>query len=103
MNGRRVALYRKKRVEGRAALALAKHEDLAHAGGVTPNAPPPSVLEAAPRHGGCAGCTSARSSGKDASWAVALVVLGVVTPVHARLLFGPSGRGEVVAEGPAAA
>ena len=38
-----------------------------------------------------------------ASWAVALVVLGVVAPVHARLVFGPSGRGDVVAEGPAAA
>jgi 4-hydroxybenzoate polyprenyltransferase len=38
-----------------------------------------------------------------ASWAVALVVLGVVTPVHAHLVFGPSGRGDVVAEGPAAA
>jgi hypothetical protein len=38
-----------------------------------------------------------------ASWAVALVVLGVVTPVHARLVFGEPGCGDVVAEGPAAA
>lgn len=38
-----------------------------------------------------------------ASWVVALVVLGVLTPVHARLVFGPPGRGDVVAAGPAAA
>ena len=38
-----------------------------------------------------------------ASWAIALVVLGVVTPVHARLVFGQPGCGDVVAEGPAAA
>lgn len=38
-----------------------------------------------------------------ASWAVALVVLGVVAPVHARLVFGEPGCGDVVAEGPAAA
>jgi hypothetical protein len=38
-----------------------------------------------------------------ASWAVALVVLGVLTPVHARLVFGPPGPGDVVAEGPVAA
>jgi hypothetical protein len=39
-----------------------------------------------------------------ASWAVTLVVLGVLTPVHARLVFGPPGQGaDVVAEGPVAA
>jgi hypothetical protein len=38
-----------------------------------------------------------------ASWVVAVVVLGVVTPVHARLVFGPPGRAHVVAAGPAAA
>jgi len=37
-----------------------------------------------------------------ASWAVALVVLGLLTPVHARLVFGPPGRGDMVAEGPVA-
>ena len=34
---------------------------------------------------------------------VAVVVLGVITPVHARLVFGPPGRAHVVAAGPAAA
>jgi hypothetical protein len=38
-----------------------------------------------------------------ASWVVAVVALGVVTPVHARLVFGPPGRAHVVAAGPAAA
>lgn len=38
-----------------------------------------------------------------ASWAVAVVVLGVLAPVHARLVFGPPGPGGVVAAGPAAA
>ncbi len=38
-----------------------------------------------------------------ASWAVALVVLGVLAPVHARLLFGRPGPSGVVAAGPAAA
>ena len=37
------------------------------------------------------------------SWVVAVVVLGVVTPVHARLVFGPPGRAHVVAAGPGAA
>jgi 4-hydroxybenzoate polyprenyltransferase len=38
-----------------------------------------------------------------ASWVVAVVALGVVAPVHARLVFGPPGRAHVVAAGPAAA
>ena len=38
-----------------------------------------------------------------AAWVLALVVLGVLAPVHARLVFGPPGRGDVVAAGPAAA
>ncbi|HEY2965977.1 MAG TPA: hypothetical protein VGJ99_06815 [Actinomycetota bacterium] len=38
-----------------------------------------------------------------ASWVVAVAVLGVLTPVHARLVFGPPGRAHVVAAGPAAA
>jgi len=38
-----------------------------------------------------------------ASWVLAVVVLGVLTPVHARLVFGPPGRAHVVAAGPAAA
>lgn len=38
-----------------------------------------------------------------ASWVVAVAVLGVLTPVHARLVFGPPGRTHVVAAGPAAA
>lgn len=38
-----------------------------------------------------------------ASWVVAIVALGVVTPVHARLVFGPPGRAYVVAPGPGAA
>ena len=38
-----------------------------------------------------------------AAWVVAVVALGVVTPVHARLVFGPPGRAHVVAAGPAAA
>lgn len=38
-----------------------------------------------------------------ASWVVAIVALGVVTPVHARLVFGPPGRARVVAARPAAA
>lgn len=38
-----------------------------------------------------------------ASWVVAVVALGVVSPVHARLVFGPPGRAHVVAAGPAAA
>lgn len=38
-----------------------------------------------------------------ASWAVALVVLGVLTPLHARLVFGPPGPSRVLAAGPAAA
>jgi len=37
------------------------------------------------------------------SWVVAVVVLGVITPVHARLVFGPPGRAHVVAAGPGAA
>ncbi|HET8525491.1 MAG TPA: hypothetical protein VFM81_02520 [Actinomycetota bacterium] len=37
------------------------------------------------------------------SWVVAVVALGVVAPVHARLVFGPPGRANVVAAGPAAA
>jgi len=38
-----------------------------------------------------------------ASWVVAVVALGVLTPVHARLVFGPPGRAQMVAAGPAAA
>jgi hypothetical protein len=38
-----------------------------------------------------------------ASWVVALLVLVVLTPVHARLVFGRPGRRDVVAAGPAAA
>jgi hypothetical protein len=38
-----------------------------------------------------------------ASWVVAVVVLGVIAPVHARLVFGPPGRAHIVAPGPAAA
>ena len=38
-----------------------------------------------------------------ASWVVAVVVLGVLTPVHARLVFGPPGRTHVVAARPPAA
>jgi hypothetical protein len=38
-----------------------------------------------------------------ASWVVAIVALGVLAPVHARLVFGPPGRPHVVAAGPAAA
>jgi len=38
-----------------------------------------------------------------ASWVVAVAVLGVIGPVHARLVFGPPGRADVVAAGPAAA
>jgi hypothetical protein len=38
-----------------------------------------------------------------ASWVVAVVALGVVAPIHARLVFGPPGRAHVVAEEPAAA
>jgi hypothetical protein len=38
-----------------------------------------------------------------ASWVLAVAVLGVVGPVHARLVFGPPGRPDVVAAGPAAA
>ena len=38
-----------------------------------------------------------------ASWVVAIVVLGVLAPVHARLVFGPPGRPHVGAAGPTAA
>ena len=38
-----------------------------------------------------------------ASWVVAVVALGVLAPVHARLVFGPPGRAHIVAAGPAAA
>jgi hypothetical protein len=38
-----------------------------------------------------------------ASWVVAVLVLAVLTPVHARLVFGPPGPRDVVAAGPAAA
>jgi len=38
-----------------------------------------------------------------ASWVLAVVVLGVLTPVHARLVFGPPGRAHVVAARPPAA
>jgi hypothetical protein len=38
-----------------------------------------------------------------ASWVVASGALGVLTPVHARLVFGPPGRPHMVAAGPAAA
>jgi hypothetical protein len=38
-----------------------------------------------------------------ASWVVAVVALGVLAPVHARLVFGPPGRAHVVAAGPSAA
>ena len=38
-----------------------------------------------------------------ASWVVSVVALGVLAPVHARLVFGPPGRAHVVAAGPAAA
>lgn len=37
------------------------------------------------------------------SWVVAVVALGVLTPVHARLVFGQPGRAQMVAAGPAAA
>ena len=38
-----------------------------------------------------------------ASWVVAIVALGVLAPVHARLVFGRPGRAHVLAAGPAAA
>jgi hypothetical protein len=38
-----------------------------------------------------------------ASWVVAVAVLGAIGPVHARLVFGPPGRADMVAAGPAAA
>ena len=38
-----------------------------------------------------------------ASWVIAVVALGVLAPVHARLVFGPPGRAHIVAPGPAAA
>lgn len=39
-----------------------------------------------------------------ASWVVALVALGILAPVHARLVFGPPGAARgVVAPGPTAA
>ena len=38
-----------------------------------------------------------------ASWVVAVVVLGVLAPVHARLVFGSPGRAHVVAARPPAA
>jgi hypothetical protein len=38
-----------------------------------------------------------------ASWVLAVAVLGAIGPVHARLVFGPPGRADVVAAGPAAA
>ena len=38
-----------------------------------------------------------------ASWVLAIAVLAVLGPVHARLVFGPPGRADVVAAGPAAA
>jgi len=37
------------------------------------------------------------------SWVGAIVALGVLAPVHARLVFGPPGRAHVLAAGPAAA
>src|SRR6266508_3254627 len=36
-----------------------------------------------------------------ASWVLAVAVLGVLGPVHARLVFGSPGRADVVAAGPA--
>ena len=38
-----------------------------------------------------------------ASWVVAVAVLGAIGPLHARLVFGPPGRADMVAAGPAAA
>jgi hypothetical protein len=38
-----------------------------------------------------------------ASWVVAILALAVLTPVHARLVFGWPGPRDVVAAGPAAA
>ena len=38
-----------------------------------------------------------------ASWVIAVFALGVLAPVHARLVFGPPGRAHIVAPGPAAA
>ena len=38
-----------------------------------------------------------------ASWVLAIAVLGAIGPLHARLVFGPPGRADVVAPGPAAA
>lgn len=38
-----------------------------------------------------------------ASWVLAVAVLGAIGPVHARLVFGPPGRADVVAPRPAAA
>lgn len=38
-----------------------------------------------------------------ASWLLALAALGVLAPVHTRLVFGPPGPASVVAAGPAAA
>ena len=38
-----------------------------------------------------------------ASWLVALAVLGVLTPLHMRLVFGPPGPGGMVAPDAAAA
>lgn len=38
-----------------------------------------------------------------ASWVVTLIVLGIIAPVHMRLVFGPPGPGRMVAPGAAAA
>jgi hypothetical protein len=38
-----------------------------------------------------------------ASWAVALAALAVLAPLHMRLVFGPPGRGRMVAPGATAA
>jgi hypothetical protein len=38
-----------------------------------------------------------------ASWIVTLVVLGIIAPLHSRLVFGPPGPGRMVAPGAVAA
>ena len=49
--------------------------------------------------------TLRRSSGlaSHASWIVTLVVLGIIAPLHTRLVFGPPGPERMVAPGAVAA
>lgn len=53
-----------------------------------------------------AGALLVQDGASGVEWALTLAVLGVLTPVHARLVFGAPGPGRdrsVVADGPAAA